>query len=104
MKKLIVPMLFAASMALAVPGQAADIAAGKAKADDASCTDCHGDNGKGDKDNPAIAGMAVDKFTLAMQEFQNGKRTKNTKMVRAAKRLNETDVANLAAYYASLKK
>ena len=50
---------------------------------------------------PAIA---QDEIMKAMQEFQNGKRTKNAKMVRAAKRLNETDVANLAAYYASLKK
>jgi cytochrome c553 len=38
-----------------------------------------------------------------MQEYQTGKRTKNAKMARAAKKLSATDVENVAAYFATLK-
>ena len=38
-----------------------------------------------------------------MEEYQTGVRTKNAKMARAAKRLSPADVANLAAYYETLK-
>jgi cytochrome c553 len=104
MNKLALSAMVASSMLFAVPGHAADAGAGKAKASDAGCTDCHGDNGMGDKENPALAGLAADKFTTAIQEFQSGKRTKNKMMVKAAKKLSAEDIANLAAYYASLKK
>jgi cytochrome c553 len=80
---------------------AGDVAAGKAKAED--CADCHGDDGTGDAKNPSIAGMSVEKFTKAMQEYQNGVRTKSPKMAKSAKALNAADIANLAAYYATLK-
>jgi cytochrome c553 len=106
MKKLILSaMLAAASVAFAIPSYAAgDVAAGKAKADDASCSDCHGDKGQGSGHNPAIAGMAPDKFTAAIAEFKSGKRKGNHMMEKAAKKLSDADAANLAAYYASLKK
>ena len=81
---------------------AGDVAAGKAKAED--CADCHGDDGKGDDKNPAVAGMSAEKFTKALQEYQNGVRTKSPKMTKEAKGLSAEDVANLAAYYATLKK
>jgi len=103
MNKLTLPALFAAAMAFAVPVHAADIAAGKAKAGEA-CSDCHGDDGKGDKKFPAIAGMPVEKFTQAIADIQSGKSGKNKKMITLAKQLSAADVANLAAYYASLKK
>jgi cytochrome c553 len=38
-----------------------------------------------------------------MVEYQNGTRTKDAKMAKAAKKLSATDVANVAAYYATLK-
>jgi cytochrome c553 len=47
--------------------------------------------------------MPVEKFTKAMQEYQNGTRTKSTKMAKEAKKLSATDIADLAAYYATLK-
>ena len=72
------------------------------KAEEA-CVDCHGDDGKGDDDYPGIAGMSVDKFTKAIQEYQNGTRTKSPKMTKEAKKLSATDIANLAAYYSTLK-
>jgi len=86
----------------AAPTYAADAAAGKKLAGD-SCVDCHGDDGKGDDEFPGIAGMSVDKFTKAIQEYQAGTRTKSPKMTKEAKKLSATDVANLAAYYSTLK-
>lgn len=102
MNRLTLTMLIAAGALIAVPGYAADVAAGKAKAED-SCADCHGDAGAGDDDYPAIAGMSVEKFTKAIQEYQNGTRTKSAKMTKEAKKLGAADIANLAAYYATLK-
>jgi cytochrome c553 len=103
MNKWTLPALFVSAMALAVPVHAADIAAGKAKAGE-SCSDCHGDDGKGDKKFPGIAGMPVEKFTQSIADVQSGKSGKNKKMIKEAKQLSADDVANLAAYYASLKK
>jgi cytochrome c553 len=103
MNKLTLSALLAAGVLIAAPTYAADVAAGKTIAE-ASCVDCHGDDGKGDDENPGIAGMAVDKFTKAMTEYQNGTRTKDAKMAKAAKKLDAAGVANVAAYYASLPK
>jgi cytochrome c553 len=102
MNKVLITALLAAGTLVAAPGHAADPAAGKAKAEE-SCADCHGDDGAGDEDYPAIAGMSVEKFTKAMTEYQNGTRTKSPKMTKEAKKLGAADVANLAAYYATLK-
>jgi cytochrome c553 len=84
--------------------QAADMAAGKAKAEEI-CIDCHGDDGKGDDESPDItpASLSSKAFVQAMQEYQTGKRTKNAKMARAAKKLTAADVENVAAYFATLK-
>jgi cytochrome c553 len=102
MNKLTLSALIAALALAAAPTYAADVAAGK-KIAEAGCADCHGDDGAGDDENPKIAGMAVDKFTKAMTEYQNGTRTKDAKMAKAAKKLSAADVANVAAYYATLK-
>jgi cytochrome c553 len=80
---------------------AGDAAAGKAKAE--SCADCHGEDGKGDADVPAVTGLSVADFTKAMKEYQDGTRAKAPMMVKAAKKLSAEDVANLAAYYSTLK-
>ena len=84
--------------------QAADMAAGKAKAEEI-CIDCHGDDGKGDDESPDItpASLSSKEFVQAMQDYQTGKRTKNAKMARAAKKLTAADVENVAAYFATLK-
>jgi cytochrome c553 len=102
MKKLSVMAALAASLAFAAPAWCADVAAGKALAED-GCVDCHGDDGKGDDENPAINGWTVEKFTRAMKEYQDGTRTKSPKMAKAAKKLDAAQIADLAAYYATLK-
>lgn len=76
--------------------------AGKAKSE--ACVDCHGADGKGDEDSPATAGMTVEAFIKAMKEYQAETRTKSKKMIKAAKKLSDEDIADLAEYYATLKK
>ncbi len=102
MNKVSLSLMLCACALFASPTFAADAAAGKKLAEDA-CSDCHGDDGKGDDKVPAIAGMSVDKFTKAIKEFQNGTRTKSAKMTKEAKKLSDADVANVAAYYSTLK-
>ena len=76
------------------PAYAADVAAGKAIAEDV-CVDCHGDDGKGDDESPDItlASLSTKEFVQAMQDYQSGKRTKAPKMGRAAKKLSAQQVA-----------
>jgi len=78
-----------------------DPAAGKAKA--AACAGCHGANGEGVKPNPALAGLPEGKIVQAMKDYKSGKRA-NPIMKNFASPLSDQDIANLAAYYASLKK
>lgn len=96
-------VLLSASLLLTSPALAADAAAGKKLAGEA-CADCHGDNGKGDADNPSIAGMAPAEFTKAMAEYKASVRTKSKKMIKSANKVSDEEVANLAEYYASLPK
>ena len=106
MKISMLQMLLVAGAFAVAPAQAADVAAGQAKAEEV-CADCHGDDGKGDDESPDIVKLTEKEFVTAMQEFQSGKRNEPDKMaqkmVRAAKRLSAADVANLAAYYKTLK-
>ena len=95
-------LLLSGCLLLAGPVQAGNAGAGKAKSE--ACADCHGENGKGDKDNPSIAGMAPGEFTKAMKEYQSGERTKSKKMTKAAKKVSDEDIADLAAYYTTLPK
>ena len=97
-------MIWKATLALAggcmligFQAQAGDASSGKARSE--NCAQCHGDNGKED---PPIAGMEEAKFIQAMKAYQTGER-KHKKMEKAASGLTDTDIANLAAYYASLK-
>ena len=102
MTKMTSLLLLSGCLLLAGPVQAGNAEAGKAKAD--ACTDCHGDNGKGDKDTPSIAGMSPEEFTKAMKEYQSGVRTKSKKMTKSANKVSDDDMADLAAYYATLPK
>jgi cytochrome c553 len=80
---------------------AADIEAGKASS--AGCAKCHGASGEGNGANPPLAGMAPGQFVQAMDDYKSGKRP-HAAMRAFAKPLDDAKTANLAAYYASLKK
>lgn len=79
---------------------AGDPQAGKAKS--AGCAGCHGANGEGKTPNPALAGKSESELLQALQDYKSGKRS-NSIMKGLAGPLSDQDMANLAAYYASLK-
>lgn len=76
-----------------------DPAAGESKA--ANCAGCHGANGEGMGDNPALAGMDKAAFEEAMNAYKSGER-ENAMMQMFAGQLSDQDIHDLAAYYASL--
>ncbi len=90
-----------ASLGIIGPAHAAgDVQAGKAKA--AACAACHGANGQGAAPNPPLAGKKEDQLIQAMKDYKSGKRD-NAVMKGMASSLSDQDIANMAAYYASLK-
>jgi cytochrome subunit of sulfide dehydrogenase len=67
------------------------------------CADCHGDDGKGDDETPAIAGMDEAEQIAALKAYASGERIDETEMMGdIASELSEQDMADLAAYYKSL--
>ena len=87
--------------ALSVSVQAADIAAGKAKA--AMCAGCHGPNGIAIMDMyPNLAGQKAGYLAKQLKDFKEGRRN-DPVMAPMAKPLSDADMKNIAAYYASLK-
>jgi len=102
MNRISLSLALCACAMFSMPAHSADAAAGKKLAED-SCVDCHGEDGKGDDSSPGITGMSVGEFSKAIAEFQSGTRTKSAKMTKEAKKLSVAEVANLAAYYATLK-
>ena len=101
MKQALLVVGVAVLLGLAGTAQAGgDASAGKAKA--TACAGCHGANGEGKAPNPALAGMAEDKFVQALKDYKSGKNNKPI-MKTFASQLSDKDMENVAAYYASLK-
>jgi len=79
---------------------AADIAAGKQKAE--ICAGCHGDNGISQTENiPSLAGQLDQFIQWQLVYFRAGSR-KNEQMQPIVEQLNNEDIRNLGAYFASL--
>ena len=99
------PMLMAILTCTLVPvAHAADIAAGKAKA--AVCAACHGADGKAAIPTyPNLAGQNAPYLEMAIKAYKSGDRSGGQAAVMAGMSapLSDDDIANLAAYYASLK-
>jgi cytochrome c553 len=80
---------------------AADVAAGKAKAVEV-CGGCHGENGISQMENiPSLAGQLDQYIQWQLVYFRAGSR-KNEMMQPVVEPLNNEDIRNLGAYYASL--
>lgn len=77
-----------------------DADAGKTKA--SGCAGCHGASGEGVKPNPALAGKSEGDIVQALNDYKSGKRA-NGLMKAFASKLSDQDMANVGAYYASLK-
>src|ERR1700681_2248579 len=87
-------------MACSSLGHAADIAAGKEKAE--LCAGCHGDNGISQTENiPSLAGQP-DQFIQWQLVFFRGGSRKNEQMQPIAEAIGNEDVRALGAYFASL--
>jgi cytochrome c553 len=83
-----------------VPACAADIAAGKAKAE--LCVGCHGDNGISRMENiPSLAAQPDQFIQWQLVFFRAGAR-KNEQMQPVVAQIENDDIRNLGAYFASL--
>jgi len=86
---------------LATTSLAGDAVAGKAKA--ATCAGCHGAKGISNNDMwPNLAGQKQGYLASSIKAYRDGSRN-NAMMSAMAKGLSDKDIANLAAYYSSLK-
>ncbi|MEM6406190.1 MAG: c-type cytochrome [Pseudomonadota bacterium] len=84
---------------VAAPGYAAgDAAAGKAKS--ATCMGCHGMDGNSPAPTfPKLAGQHAGYLYKQLKDYKSGQRANPTMMAMVAN-LSDTDMQNLAAYYA----
>ena len=99
MKKL--TLAVAATVMMASPVFAGDAAAGKAKS--AMCAACHGAAGiSAVPMYPNLAGQKEAYLVKQLKDFKSGAR-KDPVMAPMAMGLSDADVANISAYYASLK-
>jgi len=70
----------------------------------ADCVDCHGDGGLGDEDNPKIAGLLESDHVALLMGYKSGEiADEDGMMVDYVADLSEQDMADLAAYYATLQ-
>src|ERR1700738_3285896 len=80
---------------------AADVASGKEKAE--LCAGCHGDNGISQTENiPSLAGQLDQFIQWQLVYFRAGSR-KNEQMQPIVEQLNNEDIRDLGAYFASLQ-
>jgi cytochrome c553 len=99
MKKLTMAVALTALMASSA--FAGDIAAGKGKT--AMCAACHGAMGiSAVPMYPNLAGQKEAYIAKQLKDFKSGNR-KDPVMAPMAMGLSDADIANVAAYYASLK-
>ena len=89
-----------AACAFSAGPQAANLAAGKAKAAEV-CAACHGADGNSPSpDFPKLAGQHRDYLEKALRDYKSGAR-KNPIMAGFAATLTKDDIENLAAYFAA---
>lgn len=93
-------LIFTLGVLLSSQAIAADIAAGKTKS--MVCAACHGANGISIiPDYPNLAGQKVKYLESSIKAYRDGER-KNGIMSPMASGLTDSDIANIAAYFASL--
>src|SRR4051812_38872826 len=100
MRSALIGTTLAVLIACSSLARAADIAAGKEKAE--LCAGCHGDNGISQTENtPSLAGQ-LDQFIQWQLVFFRAGTRKNEQMQPIVEQLNNDDIRNLGAYFASL--
>lgn len=102
MKRTICVSLLTASALVCAPAMAQDARAGRIKAS-GQCAVCHGTDGVAQLPTAAnLAGQQEVYLVKALEDFRAGRRV-NEMMTVVAKDLTDADIANLAAWYASIK-
>ena len=97
-KKLVFAMMFGLMLVAGTALAGGDVENGKVLS--ADCADCHGDNGLGDEDVPAIAGMDAAEQAKMLTDFRAG--VGDSEMNDYVADLSDQDILDLAAYYATL--
>ena len=96
-----VALAAAFTLAAAPSPASADAGAGRIKAQ--MCTTCHGPNGLAAAPNtPHLAGQPEPYLVEQLKAFRSGKRTHEVMAV-VAKSLTDADIADLAAWFASIE-
>ena len=99
-RSVLVALCGMALLALQASAFAADIAAGKQKAE--LCSACHGENGISQTENiPSLAGQP-DQFIQWQLVFLRSGARKSEQMQPIVEQINNDDIRNLGAYFASL--
>jgi len=101
MNKLMVASLIGLLMISATAQAGGDPARGQELS--VECYDCHGEDGLGDDEVPGIAGLDEAYQIEQLMAYKTGERTDEEAMIMYAEELSEQDIADLAAYYASLQ-
>ena len=100
--KLLFATIFVLMQAAGTVQAGGDAARGQELSED--CAGCHGDDGMGDEDSPALAGLDEAYHVEQLNAFKSGERVDEEEMMPMyAEDLSDQDMADLAAYYATLK-
>lgn len=68
------------------------------------CFACHGEDGKGNKDLPRLAGQKKGFLLKALKDFKEGKSARaNSPMVKIMRAVDSSDISPLADYIASMR-
>jgi cytochrome c553 len=93
--------LLIAALAASAPALAADVAAGRAKAQ--ACSVCHGPIGLSSApDAPNLAGQPALYLASQLKAYRSGARAHEVMAV-MAKTLSDEDIDNLAAWFSSIR-
>lgn len=102
--KMIFAIIFLMLLAAGPTQAGGDAARGKELAS-MDCIDCHGEAGEGVDDAPALAGLDEAYHVEQLQAYKSGERTdEGGLMGMTVEELSEQDMADVAAYYATLEK
>ncbi len=97
-----IALVLAGSMLAAQPARSVDEDV-QARSWAATCTGCHGTNGRSEGGIPGIAGLDKAYIVSVMQEFKSDKRAA-TVMHQHAKGYSDAQLERIAAFFASQKR
>lgn len=100
-RKLIYAVMFVFTLIAGVVQAGGDPIRGQELA--ADCGDCHGEDGLGDEDYSKLAGLDEAKHLKLLQDYKSGAIVDDDEeMLDYVAELSDQDMADLAAYYATL--